>query len=244
MSPPPRVWSRRRPINNGKEAEMVGGIAAPLLAGFSLTTVAQLVISSYRPWLADYAIAAFALAAALLLNALQFSATALGYAATPSERLDYVPEATSNAAILGTIRRRQWEELSLRFRYIRRARFCYNTGLLAFLAGFGLIIVPGSRWPWPAGRLIGVIAVGLSLLFEALWIVSNARWPKWLFPRASAGDPPEPQTSEDEAPYMPDEDASNLLLGGARPETPWSGDILGNLRRCVELLEQMTNTRH
>jgi hypothetical protein len=240
MSLPPRVWDRRRPINYAKEAEMVGGIAAPLLAGFSLTTVAQLVISSYRPWLAGYAIAVFAVAAALLLNSLQFSATALAYDATPSERLDYVPEATSNTELLGVIRKRQWEELDLRGRYIRRARLCYNTGLLGFLGGFGLIIVPHRSWPWPAGQLIGVIAVGFALLFEALWIISNARWPKWLFPRASAGDPPDPKPSEA---YMLDEDASNLLFGGARPENSRSGDILGNLRRCVELLEEM-KTRH
>jgi hypothetical protein len=190
--------------------------------------------------LAGYAIAVFAMAAALLLNSLQFSATALAYAATPSERLDYVPEATSDAGLLGVIRRRRWEEMDLRGRYIRRARFCYNTGLLAFLGGLGLIIVPHGSGSWPAGQLIGVIAVGLALLFEALWILSNARWPKWLFPRASAGDPPAPKPSEA---YMPDEDASNLLFGGARPESAWSGDILGNLRRCVELLEEM-KTRH
>jgi hypothetical protein len=218
---------------------MVGGIAAPLLAGFSLTTVAQLVISSYRPWLTGYAIAVFALAAAFLLNSLQFSATALGYGATPSERLDYVPEAASNNEILGIIRKRQWEELDLRTRYIRRARFCYNTGLLAFLGGLGLIIVPHRSWPWPAGQLIGVIAVGLSLVFEALWIFSSARWPKLLFPRASKGDPPVPETSPDQ-PYMPDTDAGDLLFGGARPKEAWSGDILGNLRRCVELLEQIS----
>jgi len=243
MSPPPRVWSRRRPINSGKEAEMVGGIAAPLLAGFSLTTVAQLVVSNPRPWLAGYAIAVFAVAAAFLLNSLQFSATALAYAATPSERLDYVPEASSNTEILGIIRRRQWEELGLRTRYIDRARFCYNSGLLAFLGGLGLIIVPHHSWPWPAGQLIGVIAVAISLLFEALWIFSGARWPRWLFPRASIDDPPTPQTTANQAPYMPDQDASYLLFGGAHPETPRSGDILGNLRKCVELLEEL-KTRH
>jgi hypothetical protein len=239
MTEQPRVWSRRRPINQAKEAEMVGGIAAPLLAGFSLTTVAQLVISTYRPWLAGYAIAVFAVAAALLLNSLQFGATALGYGATPSERLEYIPEVTSNTGLLGVIRKRQWEEMNLRTRYIRRARICYNTGLLAFLGGLGLIIVPRS-WPWPAGQLIGVIAVGLSLFFEALWVFFNARWPKCLFPRASAGDPPGPEKSDAEHPYMPDEDASYLLFGGARPEGAGSGDILGNLRRCVELLEQLT----
>src|SRR5215467_14192129 len=114
MSDEPQVWNRRRPINYPKQIEMAGGIAAPLLAGFSLTTVAQLVIGRDHPWLSDWATALFAIAAALLIYALQFSATALGYAATPSERLDYNPEAASRTELLRVIRTRQWEEMELR----------------------------------------------------------------------------------------------------------------------------------
>jgi hypothetical protein len=227
MIEPPRVWSRRRPINYAKQAEMVGGIAAPLLAGFSLTTVAQLVIGRDQPWLASYAIVPFAFAAALLLNTLQFSATALGYAATPSERLDLNPEAAFDAEILHVVRGRQWEEMDLRSQYMKRARFCYNTGLFAFLGGLGLIIVPHHDWPWPVGRLIGVIVVGLSLLVEALWILSDAKWPKWLLPSTSAAQPPN----------MHDHGAKYLF--GDREHD----EIAGSLRRCVELLEQVT-TRH
>ena len=206
---------------------MVGGIAAPLLAGFSLTTVAQLVIGRDQPWLAGYAIALFALAAALLLNTLQFSATALSYAATPSERLDYNPEAASDAAILRVVRRRQWEEMDLRSLYMKRARFCYNFGLFAFLGGLGLVIVPHRSWPWPIGRLVGVTIVGLSLLIEALWIFSDAKWPRWLLPSTSAAQPPN----------MPDEGA-DYLFGNSGYE-----EIVDNLHRCVELLEKMT-VRH
>jgi hypothetical protein len=223
MAQPPRVWSRRRPINYAKQAEMVGGIAAPLLAGFSLTIVAQLVIGQDQPWLAGYAIALFAIAAALLLNALQFSATALGYAATPTERLDYNPEAASNSEILHIVRVRQWEEMDLRARHMKRARYSYNAGLFAFLGGLGLIIVPQQDWPWPAGRLIGVIAIGLSLILEALWVFSNARWPRWLLP----------STSTAEAPHLPDE-GTDYLFGD-----PLREEIASNLRRCVELLELM-----
>ncbi len=227
MSELPRVWSRRRPINYAKQAEMAGGIAAPLLAGFSLTTVAQLVIGQDQPWLAGYAIALFAAAAALLLNAVQFSATALGYAATPAERLDYNPEASADHGILHTVRKRQWEEMDLRARYMKRGRISYNTGLFAFLGGLGLIIVPHRSWPWPAGRLVAVIVVGLSLILEALWIFSNAKWPRWLFPSTSAAEPP----------GMPDEGADYLFGDAARD------DIVASLRRCVELLEQVAARR-
>lgn len=61
-----RVWNRRRPINYPKQIEMAGGIAAPLLVGFSLTTVTQLVTGRDDPWLSEWAVALFAIAAAAI----------------------------------------------------------------------------------------------------------------------------------------------------------------------------------
>jgi len=209
----PQVWNLRRPINYPKQIEVSGGIAAPLLAGFSLTTVAQLVIGRDQPWLSEWATASFALAAALLVFAVQLSATALGYAATPSERLDYNPEAASDREVLKLTRRRQWEEMELRWKYGSRARFCYNIGLLAFLSGLGLIIVPRSAWPWPWGRVAGVAFISISLLIEAIWILSNAKRPRWLLPNPSAVEPY--HLADDGAEYLfgrhvDDEVASNL----------------------------------
>src|SRR5215471_1393632 len=196
-----RVWNRRRPINYPKQVEMAGGIAAPLLAGFSLTAVVQLVIGGDHPWLSDWATALFAIAAALLVYAVQFSATALGYAATPSDRLDYSPEAAFKPEILRVIRARQWEEMELRANYTDRTKFCYNLGLLAFLGGLGLLLVPNHSWPWPWGRLIGVTVVGISIIIEVMWVLSNAGWPKWLLPTTSTISPDE----------LPDEGAKYLF---------------------------------
>jgi hypothetical protein len=200
MDDEPRVWNRRRPINYPKQIEMAGGIAAPLLAGFSLTTVAELVVGQDHPWLSDWAIALFAIAAALLVYAVQFSATALGYAATPSDRLDYSPEAAFKPDILHVIRARQWEEMELRAKYTDRTKYCYNFGLLAFLGGLGLLLVPHQGWPWPWGRLIGVIVVSISIIIEFMWILSNAGWPKWLLPTTSTISPDE--MSDEGAKYL------------------------------------------
>jgi MFS family permease len=227
--PPSRVWNRRRPINYPKQIEMAGGIAAPLLVGFSLTTVAQLVIGRDHPWLSEWAIALFAIAAALLVYTVQFSATALAYAATPAERLDYNPEAASAPGVLRIVRNRQWEEMELRARYARSAKHCYNLGLLAFLSGFGLLLVPHDNWPWPWGRLIGVVVVGISLIIEVIWTLSDGRRPRWLLPTS---DPVVPD-------YLPDDGAEYLFSGEP-------AQIASDLRRCVELLEHMAarESRH
>jgi hypothetical protein len=201
MGDEPRVWNRRRPINYPKQIEMAGGFAAPLLAGFSLTAAAQLVIGRDHPWLSDWATALFAIAAVSLVYAVQFSASALGYAATPSERLDYSPEAAFKPDILRVIRKRQWEEMELRAKYTARTRGCYNIGLLAFLGGLGLLLVPHHAWPWPWGRFVGVAVVGISLIIELMWILSNAQWPKWLLPTTNPILPDE----------LPDEGAKYLF---------------------------------
>lgn len=185
----PEVWNQRYPINYPKQVEVAGGIAAPLLAGFSLTTIAQLVIGPDHPWLSEWATALFALAAALFIFAVQLSAKALGYAATPSERLDYNPEAASITEVLKLIRKQQWVEMELRHKYSTRARYCYNVGLLAFLSGLGLILVPHSSWPWPWGRVAGVAIVSISLLVEIIWTVSNASGLRLLLPGSSTVEP-------------------------------------------------------
>jgi hypothetical protein len=147
--------------------------------------------------------------------ALQFSATVLSYSATPSERLDYSPEAAFKPDILRVIRNRQWEEMELRAKYSTRTKYCYNFGLLAFLGGLGLLLVPHQAWPWPWGRLIGVIVVGISLIIEVTWTFSDARWPNWLFPTTSRTLPDE--LPDDGARYLfthPDISAHRSGPGG------------------------------
>ena len=76
--------------------KIAGGVAAALLAGFSLTAVVQLVTlgtDAAHPPLAGMAVGAFAVAAALLLQAMVFSSIAVGHAATPGQYLDAYPEA-------------------------------------------------------------------------------------------------------------------------------------------------------
>lgn len=221
----PRVWNRRKPINYPKQIEMAGGIAAPLLVGFSLTTVAQLVIGRDHPWLWQWSIALFAIASALLVYAMQFSATALGYAATPADRLDYNPEAAADEDILRIVRIRQWEEMELRAKYTTRVKYCYNFGLLAFLAGLGLILVP-QHWPWPCSRIVGIAVIGISLVIEVMWTLSDAKRPKWLLPSSTSVTPDQ----------LPAQGANYLFAADGTDE------IARNLRRCVELLEQMARS--
>ena len=65
--------------------------------------------------------ASFAVAAALLLYALQFSALALGFGATPEQRLEYFPKSSISDKVLAKVRKDQWSEMWLRAAYGKRA---------------------------------------------------------------------------------------------------------------------------
>jgi hypothetical protein len=218
----PRVWNRRRPINYPKQIEVTGGIAAPLLVGFSLTAIAELAAGKDH-FLSEVAIALFAVASVLLVYAMQFSASALGYAATPSDRLDYSPEAASRLDVLRIVRWRQWQEMELRAKYTERVKICYNCGLIAFLGGLEFVIFPHHHDQW--GRIIGALVVGISIVIEIIWACSNASKPKFLLPTY---DPVEPDdVVQQGADYLFPKDNGD--------------DIAAGLRRCVELLEQISS---
>jgi MFS family permease len=181
---PPRVWWRRLPLGSMRMVEVLGGVAAPLLAGFSLTAVVQLATQGSPPRFAQWAIALFALAAVLLVYALQFTGLTLSYGATPAERLDYYPEAKRDRDVLREVRERQWEDTRLRIAYFKRSSLCYNLGLIAFMAALAAVVVPNDDWPWAPGSTMALAVIAVAIVVEVSWTVSRATRPRWILPQA------------------------------------------------------------
>ena len=230
---PPTVWEHSRPVGFVESVKVVGGIAAPLLAGFSLTAVIQLLTlgADVRPPLTGLAVAAFSLAGAFLLYCLQFSAVAVGFAAAPSDYLDYSPEASHDPAAFARLRAVQHEDGALRRAYNARAGLCYNLGLITFLFGFGFVLVP-RHWFWFSGRPVGLAAVLVALVVEIVWTTSNASRPKVMLPGWANQPPPVPDSLYGDgfdlvAPPPPPE-----------PEPDHGAEILAELRRMRELIEE------
>ncbi len=187
------VWFRTKPVGNDRMVATSGGVAAPLLAGFCLAAIAQLVSADQPPNTARYGIAFFAVAGVCLLNALQLASIALGYWASPAQRLEYYPEVRTDDATLNRVRDHQWQETRVRGRYVRIAGHLYNTGLVAFLVGLGFIVVPNCPWPWPWISIVTVAVVALATVLELVWAISGATRPRWLLP--DPDDKPAPQMS-------------------------------------------------
>jgi hypothetical protein len=162
----------------------MGGIVAPLLAGFSLATIGVLVTtgwvnasrpSSDGPPHADLAIATLAIAAAMFILTMEFAFIGARYVTTPEERMSWTAEATVHEQALAAAREEQAMDRHLADFYSARAGWLYNGGILAFLAGLGALIIP-QRWTF--WFLVAVVIVLVALVFEA-WS-ALVRWPnRW-----------------------------------------------------------------
>jgi hypothetical protein len=168
------------PIGEMEAVRGMGGIVAPLLAGFALATIAVLVTASEHPPCASWAILFLAASAVAFVYAMQFSFMALRYGAAPQERLDWTPEAAVDTTqALAELRREQAQDHALNKRYSRRAGIFYNLGLLGFLAGLGFVMVP-KTWSVQSVATLGVVAV--AFLAELLWILRSRGVARWLVP--------------------------------------------------------------
>jgi hypothetical protein len=165
----PLVWKRPNSIGEGEAIRGMGGIVAPLLAGFCLATIA--VLASADPTktpLAEWSVFCLAISGVTFLYAMQFSFLALRSGSPPSGYVDWVPDAVIRADRMATLRDEQAEDRELFRRYFARAGFFYDVGLLFFLAGLALLMVPAH---WHTSNRLAVAAVGLAVAVEFLWFL-------------------------------------------------------------------------
>jgi hypothetical protein len=178
------VWQRSSPLGESDAVRGLGATVAPLLSGFSLAAIVALinVDPSRKPPLTDFAIGAFAVTVALLLQAMQFAFLVLRYSAPPESRLNVNPRARQSPVELNGERDVQWHDFLAAEFYRRRVYVLYELGLLGFLTGLLLVMIPKT---WSAGRIIGLAAITVSTLFEAVWGLNNRlrrrRGFKWLY---------------------------------------------------------------
>jgi hypothetical protein len=150
----------------------LGGIVAPLLAGFSLAAIATIVTGRVGPPLAAWPVASLATAVALLLFSMQVAFLALTQNSTPQDVLAWRPEATVSEEELQLVRLTQaadFEEMS-RLGYL--SLNAYAAGLIAFLLGVLFLMVPED---WSGGWAVGVAVIAAALALEVWWFAAN-RW--------------------------------------------------------------------
>ena len=143
----------------------MGSVAAPLLAGFSLT-VATLVLTATTAfrW-PNVVLGALVVAIAAFVAAVQFAFRARLYAVTPSQIEEWYPNASANRRTM--MRREQRLYRSEYRRWSDRSRSAYNVGLVTLGLGLASALIPPD---FTEGRQIvfGLALVGVVV--ECLWI--------------------------------------------------------------------------
>lgn len=81
--------------------------------------------------------------------------------------MGWMPEATLDMDVLHTARVTQAMDRHLADFYSARARWLYNGGILSFLVGLGVLIIPQR---WTPSFVLAVVVVFLVLVFE-LWSI-------------------------------------------------------------------------
>ena len=164
------VWVRPRSLGFHEALRGLGGIVAPLLAGFSLAAIATLATADSPPPLADWALAVFAITVALLLFSMQIAFMSLTRNSTPPDVLTWRPEIVVSEDELQQARAAQAEAFADMTRLGQHSLLTYNFGLIAFLTAILLLMIPED---WSIGYVVGVAATGIALTLEIWWMAAN-----------------------------------------------------------------------
>jgi hypothetical protein len=170
--PEPR-WNPPYPYNFPAAIESMGSIAAPLLAGFSIT-LAVLILSSTAHFRWVNASTFLLVAAALaLIASVQFAFQARQYVVTPSQIEEWWP-FPDDPPTREYLRRVQRDHRKRSRRWGDFARYAYDIGLLCLLLGVTSILAPARGLTHASdGRLATVALALLAFTIEACWIVRS-----------------------------------------------------------------------
>jgi hypothetical protein len=173
----PRVqrWNKPAPLGQGAAADSVSAVAAPLLAGFALASSVIVADDADNFRYPGQVLLALAVAAALLVMAVQCGFWARRVLYSPADLGEWWPEMDGNPQLEARLAGRQekdffeWESWSM------WGRRTYNGGIVCLLAGLGFALAPAHgagvqpQLRWAAAGVAFAAAAG-----EGLWVLVAA----------------------------------------------------------------------
>jgi hypothetical protein len=162
-----QLWDRPRYAGHGPAMNGFGGVAAPLLAGFSLASIVSLLTTENKPEYAEWALMALSLATGSFLFAIQFTFLALGYWVMPTDHLQLAPEARRSYEVLEEVVVRQRTAVREFTRYADTAWNLLHVGVVALLCGVAAVLLPEGGWSGPRSVAFGAVVV--CLLVQLAW---------------------------------------------------------------------------
>ena len=121
----------------------MANVAAPLLAGFSITVIAAVAAGSDKFRWPGAALLTLAVAAVLLVASLQFGFTARQHLYSAADVADWwAQEDLDHPGRSERIQREQHRDYSVWERWSFKARMTYNSGITILAVGIALVLVP------------------------------------------------------------------------------------------------------
>ncbi len=175
--------------------EMMGSVAAPLLAGFSLTLLILIITNPDAFRWPGPVLVALAFAAVTLISVVQFTFWARSCTVTPDELKSWWPDLETEERRV-VVRGEQLAHERARRTWSRRARWSYRLGIITLLLGMAIALIPPGHVT--TARWIASSVVLLGLLFEVLWVIAafghnrgkNWSWAEWFSPTSPWKEPP------------------------------------------------------
>jgi hypothetical protein len=200
-APPVRLPPVPYPYGVHTATDGLGGVAAPLLAGFAVALLGLVLqVDTQMRW-PGTALFLFAASAVLFLQVVQLNARARGFVVSFRQALDWYPDADDperRARVLDEV----WQhDAKWRF-WIRRARVLYNVGIVLLLLGTAVLLVPAGlrdltfmRWSAIVVALLGAGYELLAMLGSWLQRTDRFRPPRWVLIPLRIVAPAEPGSS-------------------------------------------------
>jgi hypothetical protein len=172
MSAKPPSWRKPAPLGYGPALDAATNIAAPLLAGFSITAIAAVAASSDRFRWPGPVLLSLTVAAVLLVASVQFGFHARQHLYSPADVAAWwTAEDLAHPGRADRLQREQHADYETWQRWSTKARLAYNAGIVILAVGVALALVPShsidrfeAAFRWTAAAVAAAAALG-----ELVW---------------------------------------------------------------------------
>lgn len=139
----PPLWKKPAPLGYGSALDAMANVAAPLLAGFSVTAIAAIAASSDKFRWPGAALLTLTLAAVLLVASLQFGFNARQHLYSAADVAAWwVQEDLVQPGRAERLQREQHKDYESWQRWSSKSRMAYNAGITVLAVGVALVLAP------------------------------------------------------------------------------------------------------
>jgi hypothetical protein len=168
-------WERPPALGYGPAVDAVGNVAAPLLAGFSVSTIGIVLADESAIRWPGAVFITLTLAAAAFIMSVQCNFHARAYFYSPADAADWWSKSDFKEW-LADIQAEHKHDQGIWYTWMNRARRLYNLGVFALWVGIAFALMPPPRelHTVAVSRWVAVGIAGTVIVIELFWGITPA----------------------------------------------------------------------